>query len=236
MMDAVAAEPGRVLERMAEMAYSPDLDQLLTAGARWVDEDAEYVIEAHLIGEVTFPTGQVVGCDPLTLPDTSPFTVGVAPGRYPLRAWVAVLYRDDAECDRRVAALQLVIGDEPATRWQPALVEGQDPAALGEDAFFGYAVDAGTGTLADLAAVRALASWDFQRVEDVYIPAPLPERPVPGAVAAITDDQSGANVITVSSGWGDGVYPTFIGYTADGGISSFVTDFLVIPAGPQAAG
>ena len=107
---------------------------------------------------------------------------------------------------------------------------------LGEDGFFGYAVDAGAGILADLAAVRALASWDYQRVEDVYIPAQLPERPVPGAVAAITDDQSGANVITVSSGWGDGVYPTFIGYTADGDISSFVTDFLVVPAAPQAAG
>jgi Protein of unknown function (DUF4241) len=228
--------PGRADEESAEMAYAPDLDQMLAAGARYVGQDAAYVIEPHLIGEVTFPTGQVVGCDPLTLPDAMPFTVAVAPGRYPLRAWVAVLYRDDAEWDRRVAALQLIIRDEPATRWHPALIAGQDLVVLGEDAFFGYAVDAGTGTLADLAAVRALASWDYQRVEDAYIPAQLPERPVPGAVAAITDEQSGANVITVSSGWGDGVYPTFIGYTADGGISSFVTDFLVVPAAQQAAG
>jgi hypothetical protein len=229
MMDAVAAEPGRGRERMAEMAYAPDLDQLLNAGARYVDKDAEYVIEPHLIGEVTFPTGQVVGCDPLTLPDTPPFTVAVAPGRYPLRAWVAVLYHDNAEYDRRVAALQLIIRDEPATRWQPALVEGQDPAALDEDAFFGYAVDAGTGTLADPAALRPVAGWDFPRFEDLYFRVPPPERPVPGVVAAITDEESGANLISVCSGWGDGVYPTFIGYTASGDISSFVTDFLVIP-------
>jgi Protein of unknown function (DUF4241) len=148
--------------------------------------------------------GQVVGCDPLVYSvDAAPFTVAVSPGRYPLRAWVAVLYRGAAEWQRRVAALQLIIRDEPATRWQLALVEGQDPSALGEDEYYRYVVDAGTGTLADLAAVRALATWDYQRLEDVYIPAQLPERPVPGAVAAVTHEQSGANVIIVTSGWGD---------------------------------
>jgi hypothetical protein len=218
------------------MAYAPDLDQMLNTGARYVDEHTEYVIEEHLIGEVTCPTGQVVGCDPLVYSgDAPPFTVAVSPGRYPLRAWVAVLYRRDAEWQRRVAALQLIIKGEPTTRWQPALVEGQDLSALSDDEYFGYMVDAGTGTLADLAAVRALATWDYQRLEGVYI-ARLPERPVPGAVAAVTDEQSGANVIIVTSGWGDGQYPTFIGYTAAGDISTFVTDFLVVPAGQRAIG
>jgi hypothetical protein len=36
---------------------------------------------------------------------------------------------------------------------------------------------------------------------------------VPGALGAITEEQSGANVIVVTSGWGDDCYPTFIGYT-----------------------
>jgi hypothetical protein len=209
---------------------------MLNAGTRYVDEHAEYVIEPHLVGEVTIPTGQVVGCDPLVYSGDAPsFTVTVPPGRYRLRAWVAVLYRGDAEWQRRVAALELIVKGEPATRWQPALVEGQDLSALGDDEYFGYVVDAGTGTLADLAAVRALAAWDYQRLEGVYI-ARLPERPVPGAVAAVTDEQSGANVIIVTSGWGDGQYPTFIGYTAAGDISTLVTDFLVIPRGQEAIG
>ena len=141
------------------MAYTPDLDQMLHAGARYVDEQTHYVIERHLIGEVNLPTGQIVGCDPLAYSgDALPFTVPVSPGRYPLGAWVAVLYSGDREWERRVAALQLIIRDEPTTRWQLALVKGQDLAALGEDEYFGYAVDAGTGTLADLAAVQAMAS------------------------------------------------------------------------------
>jgi hypothetical protein len=222
----------RLVPGAAEVAYAPGLDRMLNAGARYSGVHAEYVIEQHPLGEVTFPTGRVVGCDPLAYSaGAPPFAVAVPPGRYRVRAWVAVLYRGDAEYQRRVAALQLIIRDEPAARWQPALVEGQDLAALGEGGYFGYPVDAGTGTLADLAAVRALATWDYQRLEDAYIPARLPERPVPGAAGAVTDEQSGANVIIVASGLGDGQYPTFIGYTATDAVSSFVTDFLVISEG-----
>ena len=107
---------------------------------------------------------------------------------------------------------------------------------LGEDAYFGYPVDSGTGTLADMAAVRALASWDYERLDDVYIPAQLPEAPVPAAIGAVTDEPTGANVVTVGSGWGDGLYPTFIGYTTAGTVTSFVTDFMVVPNGKQQSG
>jgi hypothetical protein len=130
-----------------------------------------------------------------------------------------------------VAALQLVIRDEAAVRWEPALVAGNDPSVLGQNEFFGYGVDAGTGTLADVTAVRALAGWEYEQVEDVYIPAEIPLAPVPGVAGAVTDEPSGANVILVSSGWGDGAYPTFVGYAAPGEVSSFVTDFMVVPAG-----
>jgi hypothetical protein len=213
------------------MPYTPDLDKLLILGSRYSDEHAVYLIEPHDVAEVTLPTGQVVGCDPLAgADDAEPFLVSVPAGVYALRAWVAVLHKDGAEWQRRVAALQLVIRDEPAARWVPALLAGQDPSALGSGSFFGYAVDAGTGTLADTAAVRALAAWDHDRIEEVYIRARYPLAPIPGGViSAVTDERTGANVVAVSSGWGDGNYPTFIGYTAEGDVGSFVTDFLVIP-------
>lgn len=222
------------------MSYVPDLDRLLTDGARYHDEDVVYVIEQHRLDDVVLPTGQVVGCDPLVNADSAmPFTATVPPGRYPLRAWVAVLNRDGdragQEWQRRVVALQLVIGDEPVATWRPALIAGQDAADLAGDEFFGYPVDAGTGTLADLVAVRALASWDYDRLEDVYIPDAIPTAPVPGAIGAVTDEPSGANVVTVTSGWGDGAYPTFIGYTASGSVATVVTDFLVVPRSPLSA-
>jgi hypothetical protein len=45
----------------------------------------------------------------------------------------------------------------------------------------------------------------------------------------VTDTATGANVATVATGWGDGVYPTFIGYTTGGQIACYVTDFMVMP-------
>lgn len=52
---------------------------------------------------------------------------------------------------------------------------------------------------------------------------------MPGALDTITAEQSGANVIVVSSGWGGGCYPAFIGYTGARQVGSFVTDFMVLP-------
>lgn len=213
------------------MPYSPDLGRLLTEGARYRDERAEYAIERHPAGEVRLPTGRVVGCDPLTdAHAASSFTVTAPTGTWPLYVWVAVLYRDGAEQQRRVAALQLVVGDEPPVGFQMAMTAGQDLAELGAEAYVGFPVGAGTATLADLTAVRALAKWDFERLDATYIPAQIPVAPVPGGIyTAVTDEATGANVTVVASGWGDGIYPTFIGYAPSGAVSSFIVDFMVVP-------
>lgn len=203
---------------------------MLTVGARFVRGDTTFVVEAHRLEDAVLPTGRVVACDPLVFADSAePFTVTVPPGTYPLWAWVARLHREDDSLQRRVLARQLVVRDEPVARWEMALVEGDDPAELGEDGFFGYPVDAGTATLADLAAVRALAGWDYERLDEHYVSIQLPEEPVPGMASAVTDEATGANVVVTSSGWGDGRYPTFIGYTASNSVACYVTDFLVLP-------
>jgi len=210
------------------VSYLPDFSVLLKSGSRVVRDGVEYLIEDRAVGIVTAPSGQIVGCDPLTDADEArPFMATVSPGRYQLHAWIALIRRDGSESDVRTVALQLVVSEHPTVRWDLALGEDQNPAELGADGFFGYPVDAGVGTLADVVAVRALADWDFDRLDDVYIPAQVP--PAPAPIDAITDEATGANVIIVSSGWGDGVFPTFVGRAADGHVTTFVTDFMVIP-------
>ena len=179
---------------------------------------------------MVLPTGKVVGCDPL-VPHTTPFVDAVTPGRYPLRAWVAVLHKDGSECGRRIAALQLVVADEPAAFWAMALLPDQDVASLGDEDFFGYGVGAGTGTLADQVAIEALSEWGYERVDEVFIPAQIPDDPIEAVIAAIVEERTAANVYVVGSGWGDGVYATYVGRTGDGQIASFVTDFRVVPLG-----
>jgi len=210
------------------MPYVPDLNTVLTAGHRIESDGVTYRVEPHEIGPVVLPSGRVVGCDPLVAHAT-PFVDSVAPGRYPLRAWVAVLHVDGGERQRRITALQLTVVKEPAATWNMALLPGQDVTSLGDEDFFGYAVDAGTGTLADQVAIEALREWDFERVDEVFIPAQVPDNPLDAVIAAVVEERTGANVHVVGSGWGDGVYATYVGRTADGRIASFVTDFRVVP-------
>ena len=125
--------------------------------------------------------------------------------------------------------MQLVVVDEPVAAWTMALLPGQDTADLGPDDFFGYGVDAGTGTLADQVAIEALSQWDFEQVEEAFVPAQIPVDPIEAVIAAVVDKDTAANVYVVGSGWGDGVYATYVGRTKDGRVASFVTDFRVIP-------
>jgi hypothetical protein len=200
------------------------LERTLSPGAEHSLAGRDYVMTMVPVGDVVLPTGRVVGCDPLVSAGSAePFTVTVAPGRFPLRGWVAVEHVQGAEVDRHTAALQLVVHDEPIARWEPALLPGQEVAALDEDEFFVHPVDAGASTLADEVALAALAGWEYERVEAAFVPPRMPA--APGALCAVTDEATGANVIAVSAG--DGSYPTFVGYTAGGEVAAFVTAFLV---------
>ncbi|MEV4638885.1 DUF4241 domain-containing protein [Actinoplanes sp. NPDC049548] len=206
------------------------LDRLLTEGAHHFDDTHDYRLTMIPAGRVSLPTGHVVACDPLSGPgETPPFTVTVPPGRYPLRAWVAVACPASyhgVESDRRTAALQLVVRDEPVATWEPARPARTGPSFVDEDGFFAYPADCGTATLADRQALAALRAWPYERVERTYLPEPSP--PAPAALDAVTDRATGANVVTVCTGPDDGGYATFVGRTADGEVASFVTDFRVL--------
>jgi hypothetical protein len=210
------------------MPYLPDLRGLLTAGYRVERDGLVYVVEPYDLGSVVLPTGKVVGCDPL-IPQTTPFLDAVPPGRYDLRAWVAVLHKDGAEWQRRIAALQLVVADTPAVSWSMALLPGQDLASLGDEEFFGFGVGAGTATLADLVAIEALNDWDYDQLDEVFIPAQIPDDPIEAVIGAVVDEPTAANVYVVSAGWGDGRYASYVGRAEDGQITTFVTDFRVVP-------
>jgi len=210
------------------MPYVPDLGLLLTAGYSVERDGIVYAVASYDLGPVVLPTGRVVGCDPL-VPQATPFVDAVAPGSYQLRAWVAILSKDGSESQRRIAALHLIVADEPVTAWSMALLPGQDAATLGEDDFFGYGVDAGTGTLADQVAIEALSEWDYEQVDEAFIPAQIPIDPIEAVIVKVVEERTAANVYVVGSGWGDGVYATYVGRTKDGRIAGFVTDFRVIP-------
>ncbi|WP_430378213.1 DUF4241 domain-containing protein [Streptomyces sp. B1-3] len=219
------------------MPMSPrDYTWLFTPGSTFAYESGiTGVIHVAGGGELDLPTGQVVASDPfvyLGSGDIAPFTVSVPPGRYRVEAAVATLSRpDEPPADRphlRVAAARLVIRTEPTTTWELALRPDQDPAELGDDEFYGYGVDAGTGCFYDAAAEEAFPEvqededegplWDAFENSD-WSPGPH----------LVTSASTGHTLVAFTSGWGDGFYPTWIGRSASGEVTCFLTDFFVAP-------
>ncbi|WP_410601542.1 DUF4241 domain-containing protein [Amycolatopsis sp. lyj-90] len=215
---AQPAEPAPPLRR-------DGFDELFRTGREVLAGKEPAVVEVVELGALDLPSGRVLGGDPTTINDLTeppvPFVVRVPPGAYPVS--VAKVRIAGPTEHLRVAAARLTIRPEPVTRWELALVKGEDPAELGPNEFYGYGVDAGLGAFVDADAVPALCRLVGEDLEGPLIKA------LDGPEAALVRDPvSGLNVSAFGSGWGDGSYPTWIGYTAKGDVARFVTDFHVI--------
>ncbi|MFJ4184692.1 DUF4241 domain-containing protein [Kitasatospora sp. NPDC089509] len=212
---------------------APDVDRLFTLGSTYPSGDRLATVVALPTAELPLPSGTVSACDPLvSLEDSeTPFDETAPPGRYPVTLSVVELTRPgapDARPDRRVAAARLRFRTEPAARW--ALSADGDPdavAALGDTDFFGYGVDTGTGCFFDAAAAEALSAL-LEEDEDLLQDA-LDGDPAGLGPVLLLDPDSGAGLVAFATGWGDGRYPTWAGYDADGRPVGLVTEFFVVP-------
>lgn len=218
------------------MPMSPrDYSWLFTPGSSFAYESGQTgVIHVADGGMLDLPTGRVVACDPfvyLGSGDIEPFTVTVAPGRYRVDAAVATLTRPGEppaeRPHRRVAAARLVIRDEPTVTWELAVGPEQDLAELGDDEFFGYGVDAGTGCFYDASAEEAFPGTEEEEgpLWEAFENSDWSHGP-----HLVTSTSTGHTLAAFTSGWGDGFYPTWIGRTAAGEVTCYLTDFFVAPA------
>lgn len=197
-------------------------------GATITDEQgAVATLHTYALGELVAPTGRIIACDPLTAVEPPAFAQRVAPGRHLVVASVASL----ANGDVRVACLMLQLRETTVVRWEMARMEGQDEVELKADEFFGYPVDAGVGCLMDARAFDALsARYESDEDYDEALIDALEASEVDDwrRVNVTLDEASGANMVMVESGWGDGVYASYWGYDANGMAVCLVTDFSVL--------
>lgn len=185
------------------------------------------------LGQLQMPTGKLAASDPFIDPNPGPFTRSVPSGAYPVLAAVAC-YPDD----ERIAFARLKVGDRPIINWEMALVAGQDPSRLGPDDMFGYGVDAGTGCFMDAEGGRAL---DVRMTEeDEYYTVLIDgleatQRNTWSHLDLRPGEADGVNIICFSTGFGDGLYPTFFGLDDHGSVMSVVTDFLLFAGNDEPA-
>ena len=182
------------------------------------------------LGTIPLDDGSLVACDPYVgEPDEQPFTRRLEPGDHDVVLVVATVQDDH----RRNAAAMLTGTMATIRRWELALRPGQKVADLeGDEEFFGYPVDAGTGCFASQAAFRATSgvlAADAGMLED-----PLSEAlEVSSHDAVVGSAAPGAPPVAMfTSGWGDGAYPTWFGIDGDDQVSVVLTDFLVNSEAP----
>ncbi|QJX49047.1 DUF4241 domain-containing protein [Hymenobacter taeanensis] len=187
-------------------------------------------LQPLLVTELFLPTGRLIACDPVAFSQPQPFRQTCPPGYYPV--YVHVMPEED-----RIAYAEMRLREAPVSRWELAVTAQQDPASLGSDELFGYPVSAGLGCFMDYATLAQIDQHDADlqaELGDEYIS--YYDDYVDGLLYSADGSHQHYvlqpypdkenNVAVFQSGYGDGVYATYVGLDDQNQPVKFVTEFI----------
>jgi hypothetical protein len=212
-------------------------------------------ISVRELGNLIVTSGKLIACDSLSEPNLEYyFTKTITSGHYPVFLSIADFQPLD---NTRVAYAMLRLSEQPVVRWEIATVNGQQPReeegeiyGYGVDSGTGCFMDFDVAKLLyDLAnpdpvayesarqvsfdQAWALSSAALDRFHREFADRVIAEMDKNASenrgdwANVVLNDVTGANVITFSSGWGDGGYSSYWGYDAKGNVAKLVTDFAL---------
>ena len=152
------------------------------------------------LGTLSIRSGALVACDPLSEPDRAPLELRVPPGDHAVDLCVS---------EGVIACARLTLAPGEVASWELAVVAGQRPSTLEDGEVFGYPVDSGVGCFMDAHVAEVLA--EDEDASDELLEALEDLDAVSFQLA-----RAGGNLVAFRSGQGDGLYPTYVGYAADG--------------------
>lgn len=174
------------------------------------------------MGNLKITDGKIIACDPYMYNNEIPFETTFPTGAFPVQLAIAKI-----KTDERVALARINF-DEAAmpVNWQMAVIPGQDLSTLKKGQIFGYPVDAGTGAFMDAAAGKVFEEYcDNEDIDEVTEEM---EKSYKNTWSWLLKELDGHAIAMFSSGWGDGFYASYIGFSENGKICRLVTDFGVI--------
>lgn len=197
----------------------------------------------HLnIGELLFPTGQVIVRDPLVYlkRDAQPYFTSIPPGKYPL----SVLVMEVEEDHYRYVAFRLKVSTALAVVHYEALIGHENLSDFEKGEYFGFNVDAGLATIVDNQTKEVYCAFEQQwlaenpdgNLYDDYLAAefkksyenhPQYQRPG-GDWINFTIPGTDLTIPMIQSGYGDGAYPVYFGYDTNNEVCEIVVQFVDI--------
>lgn len=200
-------------------------------------------IDQISLGGISFPTGEILARDPLTYMtrEQQPYFQKIPAGEYEAEACVILPVNGDCA---RYAAVRVQFSESPALYHEEALTGIEDLIHLREGEYFGFNVDTGLACVCDVKIRDAfcdfMEEWDAEHpgdnlYEDYFSPLfvlnsrmhPKYQRNDGDWINWKIPDTNYALPI-FQSGFGDGAYPVYFGYDAQGNICQLVVQFIDI--------
>lgn len=192
------------------------------------------------MGEVSFPTGEILVRDPLVwLKRTEkPYFVKVPTGTYRLETLVAEIEKGHY----RYVASRVKFNTNAPVVYHQAMTGEELLEDVDDESIFGFHVDAGLATIVDVATRDVYCDFVDQWYKDnldrnIYddyfaqlfkqnaLDNPLYQREE-GDWINFRIPHSDLTVPMVQSGFGDGQYPVFFGYDAEEKVCEVVMEFI----------
>lgn len=221
-------------EEVKDILTSPvDIEAYFTSS-----EILDQKMEVMAIGNVSLPSGKVIVRDPLVYlnEDEKPYFTEVPKGDFPVT--IAVVKME--EWGDRYAAVKVEFTKEKPVVYREALIGIEELEGIQKDDIFGFAVDAGLGCIIDTEVVpymdKFIEELDVENIYDDYFAElfaksyqedPRNQRDL-GDWINWNIPGTDYHIPMFASGFGDGLYPVYFGYDAQGKISGVYIHFIDI--------
>lgn len=193
-------------------------------------------METMEIGNVSLPSGKIVVRDPLVYLSSNekPYFIQAPKGNFPVT--IAVVKSED--WGDRYAVVKVEFTKGKPVVYREALIGIEDLEDVTEDDFFGFSVDAGLGCITDAEVLPAVdqfvSATDVDNVYDDYFAEifaqsykdhPNNQRDA-GDWINWTVPNTEYQIPMFASGFGDGSYPVYFAYDANGEICGLYIQFI----------
>ena len=174
------------------------------------------------IGVLSVTSGKIIAADPASIHKVQPFEHNFPIGNFPVE--LAIVKKD---ADERVAYARIMFNDNNIKEWKYALKPDQEDLPISDSKLLGYRVDSGIGMFIDMDGInqfKGLNPEDYW--EAIFMDKFAKNHRSSWSYMNYNLNQN--NLIAFSTGFGDGVYGTYIGIDKAGQICQLLTDFGIV--------